>query len=190
MKIIKIIIPCLLLSGCFVGASQESKFYTQSAISAGVISAEYTDFVGVNKIKLPKYIDRPQIVTQLKDSVQINMSEYNRWVESPSVLATRALTEDLSILLPSAKIKINQSKGEEFDYIVSVEIVKMSAVLDDKVELVAWYTIKDKKGKIITQQKFADTVNIGKTYDKVAVGYSQVLAELSQEIAGILVESK
>ena len=98
--------------------------------------------------------------------------------------------EDLSILLPSAKIKINQSKGEEFDYIVSVEIVKMSAVLDDKVELVAWYTIKDKKGKIITQQKFADTVNIGKTYDKVAVGYSQLLAELSQEIAGILVESK
>ncbi len=188
MKIIKIIIPCLLLSGCFVGASQESKFYTQSAISAQTVSTEYAAFVGINRIQLPKYIDRPQIVTQLKDSVQINLSEYNRWVDAPSVLATRILTEDLSTLLPTAKIKINQSKGETFDYTVAVEVAKLDAVLDDKIDFVAWYTIKDKKGKIINQQKFTNSVKIGKTYDDLAIGYSQLFAELSQEIAAVLIK--
>jgi len=188
MKIIKIIIPCLLLSGCLLGTSQQSKFYTQDVVSVEAISTDYNTFVGVNRVQLPKYIDRPQIVTQLKDSVQINISEYNRWIDSPSVLATRAITEDLSTFLPTAKIKMNQSKGEGFDYTVSVEIVKMNAVLDDKAELVAWFTVKDKKGKTIINQKFVNTVQIGKNYDDVALGYSQLLADLSREIANVLIK--
>ena len=188
MKLIKIIIPCLLLGGCFVGTSQQSKFYTKSAMPSVGISSEYNAFVGINRVQLPKYIDRPQIVTQLKDSVQISISEYNRWVESPSVLATRAITEDLSTLLPEAKIKLNQSKGEGFDYTVSVEIVKINAVLDDKAELVAWFSIKDKNGQTIANQKFVNTIKIGKTYDDLALGYSQLLADLSREIANILIQ--
>lgn len=188
MKLIKIIIPCLLLGGCFGGTSQEAKFYTQSAILAQTISSDYTDFVGVNRIQLPKYIDRPQIITQLKDSVQINMSEYNRWVEAPSILSTRTLIEDLTVLLPSAKIKVNNAKVEGADKTISVEVVKLNAVLEDKAELVAWYTIKDKQGKTITSQKFTGNVGIGKTYDDLAVGYSQLLGQLSQEIATALIK--
>ncbi len=188
MKLIKIIIPCLLLSGCLLGTSQQSKFYTQSAISTDTISTDYNTFVGVNRVQLPKYVDRPQIVTQLKDSVQINISEYNRWVESPSVLATRVVIENLSTFLPTAKIKMSQLKGEGFDYTVSVEIVKINAVLDDKAELVAWFSIKDKNGQTIVNQKFVNTIKIGKTYDDLALGYSQLLADLSREIANILIQ--
>ena len=190
MKVIKIIIPCLLLSGCLLGTSQQAKFYTQDTISAEAISTDYNTFVGVNRVQLPKYVDRPQIVTQLKDSVQINISEYNRWVEAPSVLATRVVAEDLSNFLPAAKVKMNQSKGDEFDYTVSMEIVKINAVLDDKAELVAWFTVKDKKGKTIINQKFVNTVQIGKNYDDVALGYSQLLADLSREIANVLIKEQ
>lgn len=187
MKIIKIIIPCLLFSACMLGTSKNAKFYTQSAISADVISADYNAFVGVNRIQLPKYLDRPQIVTQQKDSVQINISEYNRWVDSPAVLATRTLTEDLSVLLPAAQIKM-VSYGEDFERTVSVDIVKIDAVLDEKVALVAWYTIKDKSKKILAQQKFSKMITIGKTYDDLAIGLSKLLNELSQEIATDLIK--
>ncbi len=187
MKIIKIIIPCLLLSGCF-GTSQQSKFYTQSAMATETLSTDYTAFVGVSRIQLPKYVDRPQIVTQLKDSVQINMSEYNRWVESPSLLATRVLIENLSTHLPAAQIKINQFKGEGFDRTVVVEVVKINAVLDEKAELAAWYTIKDKSGKTLSHHKFTGTVQIGKTYDDLVKGYGQLLAQLSQQIASVLIQ--
>lgn len=188
MKIIKIIVPCLLLGGCLFGTSKQSRFYTQDAIATEVISTDYNTFVGVNRVQLPKYVDRPQMVTQLKDTVQINISEYNRWVESPSFLATRVVTENLSTFLPAAKIKMNQSKGEDFDYTVSVEIVKINAVLGDKAELIAWYIIKDKQGKVVAQQKFTGIVNIGKTYDDLALGYSQLLDQLSKEIAGVLIK--
>lgn len=188
MRIIKIVIPCLFLSACMFGTSKNAKFYTQAATSVGASSADYTAFVGVNRLQLPKYVDRPQMVTQQKDSVQINISEYNRWVELPSVLATRVVAEDLSVLLPSAQIKMSQTKGETFDRTVSVEIIKMNAVLGDKAELEAWYTIKNNSKKILTQQKFADTVAIGKTYEDMANGYSQLLDKLSQKIAASLIK--
>ena len=188
MKIIKIIIPCLLLNACMFGTSKNAKFYTQSSTSTRTVSADYTAFVGVNRIQLPKHIDRPQIVTQQKDSLEINISEYNRWIDSPSVLVTRVVTEDLSVLLPAAQVKTSQSKGELFDRIVSVEISKINAVLGDKAELAGWYTIKDNSKKILTQQKFAYTVQIGKTYEDVAHGYSRLLDELSQEIATALIK--
>ena len=188
MRLIKIIIPCLLFSACIFGTSQSSKFYTQSATSVGVISQNYTSFVGVNRIQLPKYVDRPQMLTQQKNSAQIKISEYNRWVEQPSVLATRVLTEDLSVLLPAAQIKMNQLKGEHFDRTVSVEITQLDAVLGDKADMVAWYTVKDKAGQVVVHQKFAATVLLGKTYDDLAKGYSELLADLSREIANVLIK--
>ena len=188
MRIIKIIIPCLLLGACFFGKSQNAKFYALTATPTQEMAAAYTAFIGVNRIQLPKYIERPQMVTQLKDSAQINISEYNRWVEYPSVLATRALTEDLSRMLPAARVKMHQFKSDGFDRTISVEIVTMNAVLGEQAELVAWYTVKDQEGKTLIHQKFTDTVLIGKTYDDFAQGYSQLLAHLSRAIAESLIQ--
>lgn len=182
MKLIKIIIPCLLFCGCF-GTSKTAKFYTQSSVATGVISSENTSFIGVNRMQLPKYVDRPQMVTQQKDSVEITISEYNRWVELPSVLASRVLTEDLSTLLPSAQVKMSQSKGEGFDWLITVEVSKIDVVLGDKAEMVAWYTIKDHAKKLHTQQKFAHSVAVGPSYADIPNAYSQLLAELAREIA-------
>ena len=64
----------------------------------------------------------------------------------------------------------------------------MNAILGDKAELEAWYTIKNNSKKTLVQQKFADTVAIGKTYEDVASGYSQLLGKLSQDIATSLIK--
>lgn len=188
MRIIKIMIPCLLLGACVFGTSKNAKFYTLSATATKPATARYTEFVGVNRILLPKYIDRPQIVTQQKNSAEMHISEYNRWVESPAVLANRVITENLSVLLPNAQIKMNLFKGDDFDKTVTVEIIKMNAVLGENAELTAWCIVKDKAGKIQTRQKFEDTLLIGKTYDDLAQGYSQLLAQMSQEIARLLIQ--
>ncbi len=187
MKLLKIVIPCLLLSACALGRSKDAKYYTNLPTSANEISSSYNASVGVNRVQLPKYIDRPQIVTQQKDSSKVKISEFNRWVEAPSMLTTRALTNNLSILLPAAKVKHTKSNGDQLDRIVSVEVVQMTAILGDHVELVAWYTIKDDARKTLTEQKFASTIQIGKTYDDLAEGYNRLLAELSREIAEKLV---
>lgn len=186
MKLIKILIPCLLLGAC-LGTSQQSKFYTQTVASTGAVSADFASFVGVNRIQLPKYIDRPQMVTQQADSAQVTISEYNRWVEFPSVLATRAVTENLGFLLPASQIKVNQLRGEKYDWTVSVEIVKMNAILGDKAEIEAWFTIKNRSGQQVVHQKVTKTALIGKSYDDMAKGYSQLLAAISRDIAEVLI---
>lgn len=187
MKFLRTIIPCLLLGACMFGQSKSAKFYTQSPMATTAISADYASAVGINKVQLPKYMDRPQIVTQQKDSTQVKISEFNRWVESPAVLATRALTDNLSTLLPAARIKLNRSSGDQFDRIVSVEVVHMSAILGEQAELVAWYIIKEPSKKSMIQQKFVSSVQIGKTYDDLAKGYNKLLSDLSQEIAEKLI---
>ncbi len=187
MKIIKIIIPCLLLNACMFGTSKNAKFYTMAATPESAISVDYNAFVGLNRVQLPKYVDRMQIITQYNDSTQIKISEYTRWVESPATLVTRVLTEDLSILLPSAQIKENRFKNRSADCVITVEIIEMNAVLGKKAELIAWYTVQDGAGKVQTYQKFTNSVAIGKTYDELAQGYSQLLMKLSQEIAANLI---
>ena len=188
MKLLKILIPCLLLGACVFGTSKNAKFYTLSADDSAPISADFAAFVGVNRVQLPKYMDRPQIITQHKTDRQVSVSEYNRWVEPPAVLATRVLTDNLNRLLPAAQIKINHLKGEPFDKTVTVEIMTLSAVLGQQVELGVWYMVKDRSGKVLAQQKFARSVPIGKTYDDLAQGYSHLLAQLSQEIADTLIK--
>lgn len=189
MRLIQLFILCLFLNACMFGTSKTAKFYTMTVSPAQVASSEdYTGFVGINRIQLPKYMDRPQIVTEQKNSAQVNMSEYHRWAEAPSVLATRVLAESLSTQLPAAQVKASQSKGEEFDRTVFVEVSRLDAVLGEKAEIVAWYTIKSDPKKVIAREKFIGTVQIGKTYDDVALGYSQLLAGLSREIAATLVK--
>jgi len=188
MRFLKILTLCFLLTACVFGTSQTSKFYTLTSEPSPSISNSYKSFVGVVRVQLPKYMDRPQIVTQNKNSPEMVISEYNRWIENPSVLAMRVLVEDLSALLPSAQIKMNQYGLEQFDRVISVEVVKMNAVLGEKITLEAWYTIKNRAGRLLARQKFSDSVQIGNSYDDLANGYSKLLTKLSQAIAHALIK--
>lgn len=188
MRFLKILTLCFLLTACVFGTSQTSKFYTLTSEPSPSISNSYKSFVGVMRVQLPKYMDRPQIVTQNKNSPEMVISEYNRWIENPSVLATRVLVEDLSALLPSAQIKMNQYGLEQFDRVISVEVVNMNAVLGEKIILEAWYSIKNKAGRLLARQKFADSVQIGNSYDDLANGYSHLWKKLSQQITNSLIK--
>ena len=188
MKLVKIIIPCLLLNACLFGTSKNAKFYTLTAIPGSVVSEDYNASVGVNRIQLPKYMERPQIVTQRKDSAQVNISEFNRWVETPSVLATRAMVENLSALLPAAQMKQVQLTRGSFAWILTVEIAKIEAVLGQQVELTAYCTVKDNWGKEKSYQRFEYTVPVGKTYDDLVSAYNRLLADLSRDVATVLIK--
>jgi uncharacterized lipoprotein YmbA len=188
MKKIKYAFLCLFLSGCIFGVSQTSKFYSLTTIETMPVSQSEDLFIGVDKVDLPKYMDRAQIVTQNKNGRQVLISEYNRWVESPSVLCTRILTQNLNYLLPKSDAKIRTLGSEKFDRRVWVQVVQMDGVLGQQAKLSAWFTIKNTKGKTIVHQKFTDKIEIGKTYDDLVVGYSKLWSKLSQDIAKQLIQ--
>ena len=188
MKKIKYAFLCLFLSGCIFGVSQTSKFYSLTPIESKSVSQSADLFIGVDKVDLPKYMDRAQIVNQNKNDTEVFISEYNRWIESPSVLCTRILTQNLNNLLPKSEAKIRTIGGEKFDRRVWVQVIQMDGILGNQAELTAWYTIKNKDGKTIIRQKFSDKIEIAKTYDDLVIGYSKLWEKLSQDIAEHLIQ--
>ena len=188
MKFFKSLFLCLFLTACFGGVSPQSSFYTLVAQKQKALSVEERAFIGIERMQLPKYLERPQIVTQ--ESPQMIVSEYHRWIAMPSALCTRVLVEDLSALLPNAQIKARSYGVENFDKTLSIEVVRMDAVLGEKAVLDAWFVIQDAEGKTLARQKFLAEHPIGKTYDDLADGYSQLWSKFSQKIAQAIISTK
>lgn len=188
MKIAKYLFVCLFLSACIFGTSQNAKFYSLISQKSEVLSSKYDSSVGIGRVLLPKYVDKPQIITLNNDSPEVIVSEYNRWIESPSVLCGRVLLQDLSSLLPNAQINTRLFGTEVFERTISVEVIKMDGILGDKATLETWYSIKNKQGTLILRRKFARTISIGKSYDDLVGGYALLWQALSKEIANDLIE--
>lgn len=76
---------CLLgLAGCNIGGkSTPAKFYVLSSIPENSDPVEYTGEppqVGISRIQIPAYLDRPQMVTYVTKS-ELRYNEFNRWGE-------------------------------------------------------------------------------------------------------------
>jgi hypothetical protein len=59
--------------------------------------------IGVGPVELPKFLDRPQIVTRISQH-RVAVSEFHRWAGSFSEDFLRVLAKDISMLLPKDRI--------------------------------------------------------------------------------------
>src|SRR5919109_1073251 len=95
----------LLIGGC---ASQPSRFYLLSAppsaepVPLGTSGGQGAT-IGVGPVTLPRYLDRPQIVTQTSP-YELKLAEFDRWAEALDINFSRVLAENLSLLLPTARV--------------------------------------------------------------------------------------
>jgi uncharacterized lipoprotein YmbA len=59
--------------------------------------------VGVLPVRLPGYLDRAQLVTEMDDH-RLAIDEYARWAELLPPAVTRTVAENLAILLPETRV--------------------------------------------------------------------------------------
>src|SRR5215510_9952978 len=95
----------LLVGGC---ASQPSRFYLLSALpstetASPATSGQQRPTIGVGPVTLPRYVDRPQIVTRTSP-YEIKVAEFDRWAEALDSNFSRVLADNLSFLLPTARV--------------------------------------------------------------------------------------
>ena len=173
---------CLGLTGCLGGRSADPDFYTLSPTAEKIISDKNIT-IGLNRIKIARHLDRPQIITQSQKTAQVNISEMNRWIEPLSELIARTLITDMGKALPNSIIKTRSIGQENFDYILSVEIIDMNTVLGETTALNAWWTLYDKDEKMIFRHQTTETTKVGKTYQNLATAQSHLLGKLSNQIA-------
>jgi uncharacterized lipoprotein YmbA len=174
----------LLVSAC-AGKSAPSKFYVLSSLPQPALSAPEGATIGVLPVTMPDYLDRPQVVTRVSEN-EINLDEFSRWAEPLKDSFTRALVQDLSTLLNTAKvIRTTVSPGIPMALQVGVEVVRFDGTLGGDVVLVVKWGLFGEGGKKLLLGKrssFKEPTGAA-TYDAYVAAESRAVSALSREIA-------
>lgn len=180
-KIILFFGLCFGLSACFGGRSADPNFYTLYPVTEKSISDKNVS-IGINRVRVARYLDRPQIITQ-KEGGEINVSEMNRWIEPLSNLIARTVTSDIKNALPKSTVKTRAIGQENFDYIISLEIIAMDSILGKTATLNGWWKIYDRNEKLLFRHQTTETLPLGKTYEDLATVQSQLIGKLAVQMA-------
>lgn len=180
----------LLLNGCLsVPSSLTPRFYLLSSVNENQ-KIEKTDvaadlFIGVGPVKMPEYLDRPQIVTKDKEGV-LKFAQFDRWGESLDLGLARLVRENLTTILPGAKFVLypwNPTIAVKYQTVV--EIVQLESKLDGDLFVVAQWLVIDvpnSKTMLVKRSEFRLPVQ-PQNYSGLVKTLSLVCAAISNEIA-------
>ena len=179
----------ILLIGC--GATTAPvKFYTLSGLEpqdqpsseAGVSD---TIALGVGPLRIPKMIDRPQIVTREAGN-KIQVAEFHRWGGSLNEDILRVLTEKLSGLLQSNQVMAHP--WADFfvpDYRIHLVFHRFDGRLGESMVLNATWTVTDTRGRnaLAVKRTIINEPLPAADYESLVAASSRVLDELGRQIA-------
>jgi uncharacterized lipoprotein YmbA len=183
----------LVLHGCVsVADSPTPRFYTFQAIDAAQVNTAFTItpevIIGVGLVKIPDYLDRPQIVTVGKDNL-LTFAQFDRWGESLGAALTRLLREDLTVMLPAAKFTAYPwDWAFPVKYQVVVEVIQLDSQLDKDLFFAAQWSIIDAQSAkmlLMKRSEFRKPIS-PQDYSGLAKTLSMACASLSSEIAEAL----
>jgi uncharacterized protein len=176
-----------MLGGC---ASQPSRFYILSTLPSGgtappMTSGQQGPTIGVGPVTLPRYLDRPQIVTRTSP-YELKMAEFDRWAEALDVNFSRVLADDLARLIPSGYVVVFPwPRLAPIDYQVIVEVTDFLSQVGGESLLIADWTLFRGEGQeaLLRRKSRFSTPAGGQGYAAIVAAMSQTVADLSREIA-------
>ena len=99
----------VLLAGCG-GSPTPLEFYTLNSLSgmsqnAIPANAAQNIAIGIGPVKIPKILDRPQIVTRTGPN-KIKVDEFHRWAGPLGTEIAQVLAENISLLLATDQVAV------------------------------------------------------------------------------------
>jgi uncharacterized lipoprotein YmbA len=146
--------------------------------------------VGVLPVRLPGYLDRAQLVTEL-DNHRLVIDEYSRWAELLPPAVTRTLVENLAILLPETRVLQYPWRAHEtLRCRVAVDLRVLAPQGDGTVRLEGrWALLPEAEERPLVIRPVAlrrGPLPVGKqgpASGPAVEAMSELLADLSREIA-------
>jgi uncharacterized protein len=177
----------LIFGGC---ASQPSRFYVLSASSSvdtplPLTSGQQGPTIGVGPVTLPRYLDRPQIVTR-SSPYELRLAEFDRWAEALDVNFSRVLADNLALLMPTARVvPLPGPRAIPIDYQVSVDASQFLSQMGGESLLIADWTLFRGEGPAVLANRTSrfSVPAGGPDYAAIVAAMSQTVAGLSREIA-------
>ena len=172
---------------CFSGCSTRSHpadFYLLSPQPLPQLAAQ-DGLIGVFPVRVPDYLDRPQIVTRTGENT-LDLNEFNRWAEPLRVNITAILVQNLSHLLGTdGVINTSQNFGLPLRFQVDVDVLRFDGELGGKVILSGRWSIFSDDGKqtVVGRGFSFHEQTQSETYEEYVAALSRTIAELSRVIA-------
>jgi len=189
---------CLIILPLLVGCGDKStRLYVLTADVAkpGVASAQGIS-IGVGPVMLPKYLDRPQVVTRTASN-SLNQADLDQWGGNLADNITRVLATNLANLLQTDRVSLYPWQDQVLiDYQVTLDVAKFEQDPDGSTVLdVFWRLVNPGSGKVLVMRRslYRETgspvVTTGsgdataRSYDAVAAAMSRNIEALSRDIA-------
>jgi uncharacterized protein len=180
---------CLLgLSGC--ASSPPTRLYvlpslagTETAPSAVPRGLTF----GVGPVALHPYLDRLQIVIRASRT-RLILGEFDQWAAPLQDTITRALAENLSLLIPTDRMLLHPwSRTAEPDYQVRVEVEQFDADPSGEAVLAAhWRILSSHKQELVMRKARLTAAAGGQDYEATVIAMGHALDALSRDIAAAL----
>ncbi len=182
----------VILTGC--ASSPSSKFYQLNPVQNKTsvtrdASPDQTLTIAIGPIRVPDYLDRPQIVTRSGKN-ELKLSEFDRWAGSFDNDVTRVLVEDISSLLPADRFLVVRwtpylESQVPVSYRVEVLVNRFEGALGNSVLLKAQWAVfaKDKRLLLQKEAEIREEMNDG-SYETLVAAMSSALERLSRDISG------
>ena len=179
-------ICALLLAGC--ARTAPVSYYQLSALDAAR-NASATEagkmVIGIGPVRLPEYLDRPQIVTR-QSANRLQLADNHRWAEPLGENIPRVLGENLSAQLGTDRILLYPwPSSRTTDYQLLVEVLHFENESDGAARLVALWSVKGRDGGIVLSERRSSHLApaISRDQDGQVGALNAALGSLCREIA-------
>lgn len=180
-----------LLAGC--AGSPSPKFYQLNSLqnkdsNTPGASLENKLVIAVGPIRIPDYLDRPQIAIRAGKN-ELKLSEFNRWAGPLESDIGRVVAEDISSLLPADLFSVVHwtpylESQVPAECRVEVLVDRFEGILGDSVQLKAQWGVFAQGGTLLLKRESLNRAQInGRSYDELVAAMSSALETLSREIA-------
>ncbi len=144
--------------------------------------------IGVGPIKIPEYLERPQMAIRSTPN-SLQFAEFDKWAEPLEKNLASVLAENLSILLSTDRVVVFPWTGSrQVLYQVTVDVSQMECTPDGKAVLVAdWSVFGNNGDKLLESKRSRIIVPVESTgFEAIAAAQSRAVGEMSREIAACI----
>jgi len=185
-----LLLSLLLLCGC---ASKAPNYYVLHSLQSEapdvkITRAENDLSIGVGPIKIPEYLERPQMAIRSTPN-SLQFAEFDKWAEPLEKNLASVLAENLSILLSTDRVAVFPWTGSrQVLYQVAVDVSQMECTPDGKAVLVADWSVYGNSGdKLLEIKRSRIIVPVESAgFEAIAAAQSRAVGDMSREIAACI----
>jgi hypothetical protein len=193
-----ILLPAILIFfGCsFLSSGPQPKthFYMLSSMASSGKTVQPIGMlpratIGIGPVRLPEYLDRRNIIVRNSRN-EFELAELSQWAEPMADMFSRAVADNLSILLGTNRIiQFPWRSSMPVDYQLTIQVAQFDGILGEQVVLRAHWQVFTGDGKrlldfgySILEEKVADT-----SIDALVTAESSAAERFSREVAAAIV---